>query len=652
MKLIERFIFVSILLALFFTSFLFALTEDEKILFDAVYSGNAKNIAEILSSTNDIDVNAKDGDGYTPLHRAIFYNKLDSINALLTNENINLEEKLPYNTKIDNWYIGGATPLMLASYLGYDHIVDLLLKKGADIRARDEVDGSMSIHIASANGRLNVIRTLLNYDDTIINENDNKGNSPLHWASMKDKTDTVKLLIENGADVEAVDKDWWTPLHYAAAFATFDTIKTLVGFGANVNDKTSDGHLPLFYARRQNIVNYLKDVMSGRIVVSNSTPVLDDNTDSFQNSMIDDNSEDITIEDASNDNLHLKHIELMLAVKDGDIISINNILSGGLDPNFTDLEGYSPLHRSVYYNKRNSVEALLNYKDIDKEIKLPEGSEINRWYLNGATPLLLASYFGYTDIVNMLLDSGADINARDESDGAGAIHIASANGNNETIMALLYRDKGMIDLKDETKTTPLEWATMKGKINTVSLLLSQGADIKLQDKDGFTALHYAVSYGNTDIIRTILDFDYSTVDMKNYEGLSALQIAAKDDNLEAIRIIVKEGHANIDEVDSKGLTALHYAAANGNFNSVKDLVDLGADKYVKDSYNGLTAEDLAKENGYFDIAKFLKDEKSLTSDEKLLTSDEESLTSGDIAKKMPMPSYKRSDLSKKWWNIL
>jgi hypothetical protein len=98
-----------------------------------------------------------------------------------------------------------------------------LLKKGADIEARDE-----------------------------------KGMTPLHIALMVGHTEMVKFLLEKGADVNARDDNGWTPLHWAVSglgVAVGDqfgktNLKLLLGYGANVNTRNNDGVTPF-----QNAVN-------------------------------------------------------------------------------------------------------------------------------------------------------------------------------------------------------------------------------------------------------------------------------------------------------------------------------------------------------------------------------------------------------------
>lgn len=432
-------------------------------------------------------------EGYTSLHRAIVNNDLNTVMELLKNENIDVNSKLGIEVSIDGWYLGGATPLILASYLGYTDIVNALIEKGVDVKAKDDVDGCMAIHLAAANGKNDVINILLDVDASNINDVDNRGNTPLHWASMKDRADTVSLLIENGADIEAKDIDNWTALHYAAAFASLQTVEALVDNGADKNSLTKDGNIPVNYAKDETIKTYLSGGKIGREdteeVVEEETKETAENTETSETITEDelnnelDTTQNGSIVDPTVVDLDPKQLELLIAVKNNDIIAVNALLKENVNPNFVDEEGYSPLHRAVLNNNLDVVNVLLSYKDIDTEIKLPYEASVDDWYLGGATPLLVASYTGNADIVNALIEAGSDIRAKDDIDGATTIHIASANGNNEVINILLNKDNTLINEADSMKDTPLHWASIKNQTDTISLLLANGADTKLAKRD-------------------------------------------------------------------------------------------------------------------------------------------------------------------------
>ncbi|SUW08981.1 ankyrin repeat-containing protein [Brachyspira pilosicoli] len=644
-----------LLVLLVFNFSLFALTEAEQSLFDAVNRKDYQNVSTILSSSPDININASDMEGYTSLHRAIVNNDLNTVMELLKNENIDVNSKLGIEVSIDGWYLGGATPLILASYLGYTDIVNALIEKGVDVKAKDDVDGCMAIHLAAANGKNDVINILLDVDASNINDVDNRGNTPLHWASMKDRADTVSLLIENGADIEAKDIDNWTALHYAAAFASLQTVEALVDNGADKNSLTKDGNIPVNYAKDETIKTYLS---GGKIGREDTEEVVEEETKETAADETAENtetSETITEDELNNEldttqngsivdptvvDLDPKQLELLIAVKNNDIIAVNALLKENVNPNFVDEEGYSPLHRAVLNNNLDVVNVLLSYKDIDTEIKLPYEASVDDWYLGGATPLLVASYTGNADIVNALIEAGSDIRAKDDIDGATTIHIASANGNNEVINILLNKDNTLINEADSMKDTPLHWASIKNQTDTISLLLANGADTKLTNSDGNTVLHYAAMYGDVNTVNVLLEADSSLASVENNEGITPIYYAIVVSDNDILSSIINNGQIDVNKKDSLGYTPLHYAANYGNMEAVVLLVEeFNADKTIVNDDN-FTASDIAANNSYYTIVEYLGGTVNYNNQN----------NTENVKPSIVLPEYnKKRDLSKKWW---
>lgn len=642
-----------LLVLLVFNFSLFALTEAEQSLFDAVNRKDYQNVSTILSSSPDININASDMEGYTSLHRAIVNNDLNTVMELLKNENIDVNSKLGIEVSIDGWYLGGATPLILASYLGYTDIVNALIEKGVDVKAKDDVDGCMAIHLAAANGKNDVINILLDVDASNINDVDNRGNTPLHWASMKDRADTVSLLIENGADIEAKDIDNWTALHYAAAFASLQTVEALVDNGADKNSLTKDGNIPVNYAKDETIKTYLSGGKIGR--EDTEEVVEEETTETEETNENTETSETITEDELNNEldttqngsivdptvvDLDPKQLELLIAVKNNDIIAVNALLKENVNPNFVDEEGYSPLHRAVLNNNLDVVNVLLSYKDIDTEIKLPYEASVDDWYLGGATPLLVASYTGNADIVNALIEAGSDIRAKDDIDGATTIHIASANGNNEVINILLNKDNTLINEADSMKDTPLHWASIKNQTDTISLLLANGADTKLANSDGNTVLHYAAMYGDVNTVNVLLEADSSLASVENNEGITPIYYAIVVSDNDILSSIITNGQIDINKKDSLGYTPLHYAANYGNMEAVVLLVEeFNADKTIVNDDN-FTASDIAANNSYYTIVEYLGGTVNYNNQN----------NTENVKPSIVLPEYnKKRDLSKKWW---
>jgi hypothetical protein len=114
--------------------------------------------------------------------------------------------------------------------------------------------------------------------------------------------------------------------------------------------------------------------------------------------------------------------------------------------------------------------------------------------------LLRASLIGHTAAVEALLDTGLDVNAKDQNAWTPLLE-AAFGGHTETIRVLLDRGAD-VNATDRTGWTPLMEAASKGRTEVVKTLLAYGADVNARTKKSWTALHVTPK-GNTEIIRLL-----------------------------------------------------------------------------------------------------------------------------------------------------
>lgn len=173
------------------------------------------------------------------------------------------------------------------------------------------------------------------------------------------------------------------------------------------------------------------------------------------------------------------------AVKLDDAGTVRSLLARGFDPNTTEPErGDSGLILAVRENSMKAFDVLLNADGIDPE----------RRSRNGDNALMIACYNGNKPAVEALLAKGAAVNRP----GWTPLHYAAASGHNDLVRLLLDRS-AHIDAASPNGTTPLMMAARGGHIVTVKLLLDAGADESLKNELGMTAIDFAARHDHTDI---------------------------------------------------------------------------------------------------------------------------------------------------------
>ena len=124
---------------------------------------------------------------------------------------------------------------------------------------------------------------------------------------------------------------------------------------------------------------------------------------------------------------------------------------------------------------------------------LDKGADVNA-YKAGMTPLMdAAAYNTNAEVITILLNAGADLEARDHRGGIGgtALDWAAYCGKNPEVVALLLKAGANVEVCTENGMSPLTWAAGDNSPEIVLLLLNAGANAKVKDNNGLLAVDYA-----------------------------------------------------------------------------------------------------------------------------------------------------------------
>lgn len=164
---------------------------------------------------------------------------------------------------------------------------------------------------------------------------------------------------------------------------------------------------------------------------------------------------------------------------------ITSLLKRGFDPNVIEAQrGDTGLILAMCENSMEVFEVLLRARGINLEAKAN----------NGDSALMIAAFKGNKPAVEKLLAKGAEVNRP----GWTALHYAAAVGSTEIVQLLLDKS-AYIDAESPSKMTPLMMAAANGHIYTVKLLHDEGADATLKNSAGMTAIDIAARADHKDI---------------------------------------------------------------------------------------------------------------------------------------------------------
>ena len=146
---------------------------------------------------------------------------------------------------------------------------------------------------------------------------------------------------------------------------------------------------------------------------------------------------------------------------------------------------------------------------------------------------------GRIEEINTLIETGTDVNASDQS-GETPLHSASYACKPEVVSMLLNRGADLDACDIETGVRPLHKAAQKGCVQACELLIRHGAAMDAQTREGATALHLAARAGHTDLVAVLLKY-HANHTLQDEQEHTAMQCALQSGHMEiATRI---EQHA-------------------------------------------------------------------------------------------------------------
>ena len=294
----------------------------------------------------------------------------------------------------------------------------------------------------------------------------------LNRAAQAGQTETVKVLIAGHADVN-LNAGGWTPVTATATGGTAEIAKALLAAGAKVDSKRFD-QTALMVAADYGQVEVLK------VLLENGADTR--------------GKADGTLTKA-----------LLLAAPAGNVKVIQPLLDAGADINARSNDGATPL-----------ILASPGIRNTDAvKLLLDRGADVNAARNDGRTAMMSAGVEN-TSIIKLLLDKNANVNARNNRGESILLQVAGYSEypnfvgpsrftdvqKAETVTMLVSRGAD-VNLSDNEGRTPLMLAAQTGSIGAVRMLVEKGADVNAKSKSSYTALKAAGE--RTDIVQLLLN---------------------------------------------------------------------------------------------------------------------------------------------------
>jgi ankyrin repeat protein len=228
-----------------------------------------------------------------------------------------------------------------------------------------------------------------------------------------------------------------------------------------------------------------------------------------------------------------------------------------------DVNGHSVLFHAARFQTASLVRAVLTSKRLTKADVNAAGKRTK------FTALHAASLEGQDESVELLLEAGADLHARDMEYSTPLHLVAQREVGGVRVVELLVKAGAEVDARMETENaksvTALHLAANKGNIGVLEALLEAGASMHAKDKIGRTPLVAAIAKGTAATVALLLKRGASAKEFRSAFNFTALHFAAGQGKQDIVDVLVGPGGMDINTIDNRisRATALHYAAGEG-----------------------------------------------------------------------------------------
>jgi len=436
-------------------------------------------------------------------------NDLQLVEALKNQDTAMARSLLNQHVNVNTPEPDGATALAWAAHWNNVEIADLLIRAGAKVNVVNTF-GVTPLWEACNNRSAAMVEKLVQAGGNPNAILPGTGETVLMRCARTGDLAAVNSLLAHGANLDGRENNkGQTALMWALEQRHLDVARALIEHGANVHAKTKDGFSPLLFAARQGEVEEARLLLDkgaevNQVTPSGLTPLL-----------------------VATDSGH-EQLAILLVEK-------------GADVKAADPDGFTALH----YALRMGI-SILSY------VNRGSGYPYSEKYLLRPNT---------TRLISVLLDHGADPNARIQKGTKLSANIAPGGGQTEVGLA---------------GATPFLLAAATADIPTLRTLMAKGADPNLGTYDGVTPLLAAAGVGRNGrlarnkeeqkqsiaVIQMMLDMG-SDINASNHDGLTAMHGAAFSGANDVVTFLAEKG-AKLDLKDRYGQTPLSRTEADPN----------------------------------------------------------------------------------------
>ncbi len=418
---------------------------------------------------------------------------------------------------------------------------------------------------ATRKGKQREVEGMLRRFPWLVESRGERKATALHWAASEGHAELVSLLASSGAWVNAPAEGDMRPMHLAAWHGHLEVVRRLIAAGAALNPVNRFHETPLLLAvkerKREVVQELLKHRALPHIADSNGSNALawaGINQDQAMTALLE--------QAGGRPPADLQNPEIHRLIAAGDIAAAsqslekNQALAG-----LIDFRGRTPLHEAAARGASDLVSLLLK-----------SGASINQQDTEGRTALHLAGLSAHPEVFKILLAGGANLTIVDK-DERNPIHLLCLSSDAEAplveILKQLSKASQAFVQRDLDGCLPLHLAVQTRKTSLIPLLIAAHAPTH-SDKtgEGLSLAGLAARHGDENILALFLSSEADVTATEFGRSFSLPLIAAESGNVVALRFLLQRQAPVTPARD--GTTLLHAAVRSENLETVREVLKL------------------------------------------------------------------------------
>ncbi|XP_046570876.1 ankyrin repeat domain-containing protein 50-like [Haliotis rubra] len=454
------------------------------------------------------------------------------------------------------------TAVMVAALGGQHTIYQLLMSEGADLSLSDE-DGSNCVHLAVEGGSEYIVSNLLSWGIHDVNARGKLGRTAVHLAAMNNRKKVYDVLVAADADISGADADGNNCLHLAVEKGNVTIVRDILGKRPlDINVVGAHGRTALVTAVLNNhleLVDYL--VSMGADVTIRTDTLLDCLTAAVV----------------------AGHVSMLLMLLDLEMFDINRrgqygrtaVMVAALLGKCQEYDALVSVHSDVkllddFGNDCLLLAAIGGSEKVVRHLISLKAFNINRQQENQSTPVFAAVCQNHQKVFDLFVAAGANVALT--SMGDTCLIKACETGNCHIVDTLIAMKSQDVNHRGQHGWTAVMMAALKGHVDVLQILVSEGADLTLTDDDGNNCLMLASVYGQVKMIQHLLSIDnVFDTNRQGQDGKSAVMAAANEGHYDVFKVMLNRD-ADLRIVDVYGSNCLILACIGGNALIVQHLL--------------------------------------------------------------------------------